>query len=360
MSKGRVLIAMSGGIDSSVAAILLKEQGYDLVGVTFRTWDYISKGCWEKETGCCSMDSIQEAKLMAEKLGFEHHVLDIRKEFNDFVINNFVDEYLAGRTPNPCVSCNSHIKWGEILKKADSLGCEFVATGHYAQIRNENGRYILSKGVDLSKDQSYFLWSLTQDNLKRTMFPLGGYLKPEIREIALERGFEKLSKKRESQEICFIPDNDYRKFLTERIPDINEKIGEGNFVDVEGKILGKHKGYPFYTIGQRKGLEIAVGHPLYVVNIDVETNTVILGLREDLLNNEMSVDNINLIKYDKIEGEIDSVTKIRYRDNGAPAVIKQEGDILKFNFFEKVSAIAPGQSAVFYEGDDVIGGGLIM
>lgn len=350
---------MSGGIDSSVAAMLLKEQGYELHGLTYRPYDAISPACMEKQTGCCSVDAIFEAKALANDLKFDHSVLDIRKEFDKTVISDFVREYLAGRTPNPCVVCNRTIKWGEVIRKADELECDFIATGHYAQIGNQNGRYYLIQGDDDNKDQTYFLWQLSQTDLKRTLFPLGQFNKPEVRKIAFDHGYESISKKRESQEICFIPDNDYRRFIKERVPDIAEKVGEGNYVDISGKILGRHKGYPFYTIGQRKGLEIALGRPVYVIDIDAETNTITLGDREELNKKELWVDNVNLMKYDKIEGELEVITKIRYNNKGTLSRISQHGDRLKVEFYESAWAITPGQSAVFFEGRDVVGGGII-
>lgn len=359
MSKGKVLLCMSGGIDSSVAAMLLEDEGYELHGLTYRPYDVISPACMEKQTGCCSVDAIFEAKALANDLGFAHSVLDIRKEFDKTVISNFVTEYLAGRTPNPCVICNRVIKWGEVITKANELGCEYIATGHYAQIGEQNGRYYLIQGDDDNKDQTYFLWQLSQEDLKRTLFPLGQLTKPEVRKIAQDKGYEQISKKRESQEICFIPDNDYRRFIKERIPDLAERVGEGNYVDKNGKILGKHKGYPFYTIGQRKGLEIALGQPMYVVDIDAETNTIVLGERDDLNKKELMVEGINLMKYPKIEGEMEVITKIRYNNKGTLSRISQQGDKIKVEFYESAWAITPGQSAVFLEGRDVIGGGVI-
>jgi len=359
MSKGKVLLCMSGGIDSSVAAMLLEEQGYEIHGLTYRPYDAISPACMEKQTGCCSVDAIFEAKELAYKLGFPHSVLDIRDEFDKTVISDFVKEYLDGRTPNPCVVCNRTIKWGEVIKKADELGCDFIATGHYAQIGEKDGRYFLVQGTDEAKDQTYFLWQLSQEDLKRTLFPLGQLTKPQVRQIAFDRGFEKISKKRESQEICFIPDNDYRRFIVERVPDIAEKIGEGNFIDKNGKVLGRHKGYPFYTIGQRKGLVIAMGHPMYVINIDAKTNTVVLGEREELNKTQLWVDHINLMKCQCIEGEMEVVTKIRYNNKGTLSRISQHGDKIKVEFYESAWAITPGQSAVFMEGNNVIGGGII-
>jgi tRNA-specific 2-thiouridylase len=359
MSKGKVLLCMSGGIDSSVAAMLLSDEGYELHGLTYRPYDVISPACMEKQTGCCSVDAIFEAKALSYDLNIDHSVLDIRKEFDKTVISDFVTEYLAGRTPNPCVVCNRTIKWGEVIRKANELGCEYIATGHYAQIGNKDGRYFLVKGKDDSKDQTYFLWQLSQEDMKRTLFPLGHLEKTEVRQIAANKGYEKISKKRESQEICFIPDNDYRRFIKERVPDLEQKVGRGNFVDMNGKVLGQHYGYPFYTIGQRKGLEIALGKPRFVVDINVETNTVVLGDREDLDCKELWVDQVNLMKYAAIEGELEVTTKIRYNNKGTLSRIAQHGNRLKVEFYESTWAVTPGQSAVFYEGDDVVGGGVI-
>ncbi len=357
--KGRVLVAMSGGIDSSVTAALLHEQGYEVIGITMKTWDYAGAGGGKKETGCCSLDSINDARELAVKIGFPHYILDIRGEFGNHVIDNFVDEYLAGRTPNPCVMCNTHIKWDALAKRADMLDCEFIATGHYAKIREENGRYVISKGLDDKKDQSYVLWGVTQDCLSRTIFPVGEFEKPEIRRIAHDMGFHELAKKGESYEICFIPDNDYRSFLKNRSPEKVDHLDGGMFVDVHGKILGSHRGYPFYTIGQRKGLEVAVGKPLYVTSIQPETNTVVLGNFEDLERQEMIVRDLNLVKYDKIEDGLEAITRIRYKDAGAMSTLSMVGEKARVVFHKKVNAVAPGQSAVFYEGDDVIGGGFI-
>ena len=358
-NKNRVLLAMSGGTDSSVAAMLLQEKNYDIEGMTFRSYDSISKACMEKETGCCSVDSLFEAKKLAENLGFPHQILDIRDLFDQTVINNFINEYLQGLTPNPCVVCNKTIKWGKMIEEADRLSCDFLATGHYAQIIYENGRYFLRKGVDQTKDQSYFLWTLTQKNLARTIFPLGHLTKPEVRKIALKNNYEKIAEKRESQEICFIPDDDYRSFLRERVPDIDIKIGEGNFIDSNGKVIGKHKGYPFYTIGQRKGLDIAMGYPVYVLNIDAKTNTITLGTRDELLSNELIIDGVNFMKYESIKTGTKAVCKIRYNNPGEECTLEQIGEKIKITFKNPVSAITPGQSAVLYENDDVIAGGII-
>ena len=245
MSKhGRVLVAMSGGVDSSVAAVMLHEQGYEVIGLTMKTWDYASSGGSSKETGCCSLDSINDARSLAVGYGFPHYILDIRDEFSGSVIDNFVDEYLAGRTPNPCVLCNTHIKWEALLKRANKLDCEFIATGHYANVRQQdNGRYVVSKGKDENKDQSYVLWGVSQENLARTRFPLGNFSKPEIRQMALDMGQKELANKSESYEICFVPDNDYRAFLRHQVPNLDDKIGPGNFILSDGTVVGQHLGY---------------------------------------------------------------------------------------------------------------------
>jgi tRNA-specific 2-thiouridylase len=352
---------MSGGVDSSVAAVMLHEQGYEVIGLTMKTWDYASSGAGSKETGCCSLDSINDARALAVGYGFPHYILDIRSEFGDFVIDNFVDEYLAGRTPNPCVLCNTHIKWEALLKRADKLDCEFIATGHYANIRQENnGRYVISKGRDENKDQSYVLWGVSQKNLARTKFPLGSFSKPEIRQMALDMGQVELAGKSESYEICFVPDNDYRAFLKHKVEDLEEKVAGGNFVLTDGTVVGKHQGYPFYTIGQRKGLGIALGQPMFVTGIQPETNTVVLGAASELERKEAWVRNFNLVKYDSIPEPMEAITKIRYKDTGAQSTIVQMGEHIKIDFHHAVSGIAPGQSAVFYEGNDLLGGGFLM
>jgi tRNA-specific 2-thiouridylase len=358
--KGKVLVAMSGGIDSSVTALLLHEEGYEVIGVTMKTWDYATSGGSKKTTGCCSLDDINDARILAVNYGFHHMIIDIREEFGDYIIDNFVSEYTAGRTPNPCVLCNTHIKWDALLRRADQLGCEFIATGHYANVRQENGRWVVSKGKDENKDQSYVLWGLSQEALARTKFPLGKFTKSEIRKMALDRGHHELAKKSESYEICFVPDNDYRGFLKRKVEGLEEKVAGGDFIDLQGNILGKHEGYPFYTIGQRKGLGIAMGEPMYVVRINPEDNTVVLGKKEDLKKQQMKVRNPNLIKYEQIPEGQDILTKVRYKDAGTMShlAVNPAGEI-EVNFFEQVKGIAPGQSAVFYEGNDLIGGGFI-
>ncbi len=362
-SKGKVLVAMSGGIDSTVTALMLHHEGYEVIGITMKTWDYATSvgTTGKKETGCCNIDSFNDARMAAVHHGFPHFILDIREEFGDFVIENFVEEYLAGRTPNPCVMCNTHIKWKALLKRANNLNCDFIATGHYAEVRqHENGRYFLSKGLDETKDQSYVLWGLDQELLSRTIMPLGKYRKSEIRQMAHDMGYPELAKKSESYEICFVPDNDYRGFLKRRVDGLEERVDGGWFTDKNGKRLGKHKGYPFYTIGQRKGLDIALGKPAFVTAINPDTNTVVLGDEQDLDKNDMQVGKINWIKYDGISEGMEAITKIRYKDKGALSNLYTADNGINVRFYENVKGIAPGQSAVFYEGNDVIGGGIIQ
>ena len=359
LMKPRVLMAMSGGIDSGVSAMLLQEQGYELVGVTFRTFDSITESCMAREKGCCSVDSIFEAKHLAEKLGFEHHILDARDTFRKTVIQNFIDEYLQCRTPNPCVLCNPIIKWGMLLDMADELGCEFLATGHYARIGEQNGRLFLRKGHDAQKDQTYFLWKLTLEHLRRTIFPLGDLTKDEVREIAASHGFVKLSQKKESEEICFVPDNNYRNFLHENVPDLAERMPPGMFVSTEGKMLGQHGGLYNYTIGQRRGLGIALGAPAYVVALDAESNRVVVGNKEDLMCQSLVVHDLNLTKYADFADGMRVDCRIRYRNKGVSSRLFHADEGVRVEFDAPVESVTPGQSAVFYEGDDVVGGGII-
>ena len=344
-------MAMSGGIDSSVAAMLLLEKGYELTGVTFRTFDSIKPSCLAKEKGCCSVESIMEARNLAHRLGFEHHIVDFRDVFREHVIAYFVEEYSHGRTPNPCVMCNSHIKWGVLLEEANRHKCDLIATGHYARIAQQGGHWFLRRAADSHKDQTYFLWMLTEENLSRTVFPLGDLTKDEVRKMAAERGFEQLSKKKESQEICFIPDNDYRSFLASE----GCEVQEGLYVDGEGKVLGRHAGFQNYTIGQRKGLGVALGYPVFVTRIDAENNEVTLGRHDDLLQTE-----VRLREDMRFLGDSSQPVQaqIRYRSQPTEAFVDTGQHSL--HFAAPVWAAAPGQSAVIYQDELLVGGGIII
>lgn len=350
---------MSGGIDSTIAAILLQQQGYELEGVTFRTFDDSMGGISEEEKSCCSLKAVEEARQVAKQLGINHHILDFRQVFKDYVVADFIYEYMQGRTPNPCVVCNSSIKWGMLLQKADELGCDFIATGHYARIKKLDNLHFLATAVDIRKDQTYFLWKLTAEELARTLFPLGGYTKPEVRQMAANLGMVALSQKKESQEICFIPDNDYRRFLSDNVEDFAERCVPGDYVDSEGKYIGTHEGYPFYTIGQRKGLKVALGTPKYVTHIDAQCNRVVLGNRDDLFTMQLWTHKLSFIDRDRIVKNPWVQARIRYKSPATRAKINLLGDEAELCFEEPVWGVTPGQSVVFYQEDCVVGGGII-
>lgn len=354
--KKRVLIGMSGGIDSTVAAILLLEQGYELVGATFRTFDSMKESCLAKEKGCCSVESIVEAQRMAANLGFEHHILDFRDTFREHVISNFIDEYSRGRTPNPCVLCNSHIKWGKLMEAAEEYDCDYIATGHYAQIATHRGHVYLKNAVDKHKDQTYFLWMLTEENLRKTLFPLGGLTKSEVRQIAVAHGLEALSKKAESQEICFVPNNDYRVFLASQ----GVAIEAGDYVDAGGKIIGRHQGYCNYTIGQRKGLGIALGSPKYVTHIDAKHNTVTLGEHDELYRREVCASDVRLRDMEWLEESPNVEARIRYKSPAIQGQLRKiDAEHIQIEFEEPVWGVTPGQSLVIYKDGLVVGGGIL-
>jgi len=342
--KKRVVVAMSGGVDSSVAAALLKEEGYEVLGVTMCHYD--------------GDKNLEAAHQVAQKLGISWHILDFTKEFKRLVIDYFCKEYLAGRTPNPCVICNLKIKFGLLLEKAKSLGADYLTTGHYAinEYDQKSKRFLLKRGVDGSKDQSYFLYRLNQDILSYVLFPLGRFKKSQSREVAKKFGLKNY-KKEESQEICFIRDGDYRKFLRQNV---SESIKQGKFTDKSGNILGVHQGIPFYTIGQRKRLGIFSNKRRYVIKIDPQENTIILGEEEDLYQDKLIIKDLNFISGDKLSDSIKVEVKIRYNSKKAPAIISPyEDDKIVIDFEKPQRAITPGQSAVFYLGDVVVGGGII-
>ncbi|MBO6575146.1 MAG: tRNA 2-thiouridine(34) synthase MnmA [Rhodothermales bacterium] len=365
MSKhGRVLVAMSGGVDSSVAAVLLKEEGYEVVGITMKTWDYAQSApsSTGKQIGCCTLESMNDARAVGIKHDFTHFIIDIREEFGDWVIDTFTEEYLSGRTPNPCVLCNTYIKWAALMRRADALDCEFIATGHYARLRHDRSlkRHVLMRGLDTNKDQSYALWGVKQEHFARTLLPLGIHRKPHIRKLAADFGLLQVADKPDSYEICFVPDNDYRRFLRDRVPDLDQRVGPGPMVHEDGTALGEHQGYPFYTIGQRHGLGLALGYPAYVTRIDAETNTVTVGPVEALDRQKLRADGLNLIKYDELIDTHHASAKVRYKDPGSACLVRQDGaDAVEVEFLSPRKAITPGQAVVMYEEDDVLGGAWI-
>ncbi|ACO85000.1 tRNA 2-thiouridine(34) synthase MnmA [Clostridium botulinum] len=353
--KKKVLVGMSGGVDSSVAAYLLKEQGYEVIGVTMQIWQDDEEFI-EKEGGCCSLSAVADARRVANKIGIPFYVMNFKDAFKRNVIDYFVDEYMEGRTPNPCIACNKFIKFSSFLDKAMAMGIDYVATGHYAIIEKHNDRYIIKKSEDDKKDQTYALYNLTQFQLERTLMPCGQYKKSKIREIAKEIGL-RVHNKKDSEEICFIPDNDHGRYIKNRFPN---KVREGNFVDKQGNILGTHKGIVYYTIGQRKGLGIAFGKPMYVVDINPFRNEVVLGDLEDLLNTELIAKDTNYIPFDTLKEPMEVEAKIRYSQTPSKAIITPiEDDRVRVNFHEKQRAITKGQSVVFYKDDLLIGGGII-
>ena len=341
-----VLVALSGGVDSGVCALLLKSAGYRVGGV----YMMMSR---QHEQG------VEKAENAARQLGIPLFVVDARKAFDENIIRYFVGEYANGRTPNPCVRCNAMIKFKKLIECADENGYGAIATGHYARIGFENNRYFLKKGIDPKKDQSYFLWKLSQECLAQTIFPLGDLTKNEVRNIAKQKGFEKLSKKRESQEICFIPDNDYRRFIKENVENYETKHPPGNFLDMKGNVLGQHLGLPNYTIGQRKGLRYSFGKRKYVYAIDPINNTVTLGERNDLFTTDIYVKDYVLHKYPNIPQHLEALVRIRYLDAGTMATLTQDDGYIKGQFINPVAAVTPGQSGVMYEGEDLIAGGII-
>lgn len=357
-TKPRVVVAMSGGVDSSLTAALLVRQGYEVIGATMQIWDneqLDKKG----DRGCCSLSAVNDARRVAEKIGIPYYVLNFRDYFQEKVVDYFIEEYCLGRTPNPCIACNKYVKFRLFFQKAMELGADYIATGHYGRVEysSDIGRFLLLKGIDAAKDQSYALYHLNQRLLKHFLLPLGGLKKPETREMAREFGLS-VAEKPDSQEICFILDDDYKRFLREKAP---TALKQGNIVDCRGNILGKHQGLPLYTVGQRKGLGIAAGTPLYVIKLDSEKNELVVGDNDRIFSSALIAKELNFISLDKLEKPLEAEVKIRYSAKPASAIIYllSEGKI-RVEFRQPQRAVTPGQSAVFYNGDIVIGGGIIQ
>ena len=343
----KILVGMSGGVDSSVCALALADKGYTVSGVTL---SLLGKN--QSDT-----NNVNDAKSVCDRLGIEHYALDLSVDFKHFVINNFIDEYLKGNTPNPCIVCNKHIKFGKMLEAAKEMGFSKIATGHYARIKEQDGRYLLYKAADNSKDQSYVLYCLSQEQLSRVEFPLGEFSKSEVREMALKNGFVNANKK-DSQDICFVPDGDYASFIEKTA---NFVSSTGDYINQKGEKIGEHKGIFHYTIGQRKGLGVAFGHPVFVIDKNAQTNQVILGEQEDLFYKSVLVKDVNFIPFDELKNEMSVLAKLRYSQKEQPAVLKplENGQVI-LEFSEPQRAPSSGQAAVFYQGDMVVGGGTIV
>lgn len=356
--KEKVVVGMSGGVDSSVAAHLLKKAGYDVIGVTMQIWQDEDRFTQEAEGGCCGLSAVDDARRVAQDLEIPYYVMNFKQEFKSNVMDYFVNEYLQGRTPNPCIACNRYVKWESLLKRSLDIGADYIATGHYARIlKLENGRYTLRKSATAAKDQTYALYNLTQYQLAHTLMPVGEFTKDEIRNIAQDINL-RVAHKPDSQEICFIPDNDYAKFIEENS---GEKIIPGNFVNSAGEVIGKHKGITHYTVGQRKGLNLSLGHPAFVLEIRPETNEVVIGTNDEVFSDKLYANNLNFMSIEDLEGSMEVEAKIRYSHQGAKCTIKKVGpDEVECIFEEPQRAITPGQAVVFYNDDYIVGGGTIM
>lgn len=358
MAGKKVVVGMSGGVDSSVAAYLLKKQGYEVIGVTMQIWQDENHFVEAENGGCCGLSAVDDARRVAERLEIPYYVMNFKREFKKNVMDYFVAEYLKGRTPNPCIACNRYVKWESLLHRSLEIGADYIATGHYARVEQlPNGRFAIKNSVTAAKDQTYALFNLTQEQLSHTLMPVGAYTKDEIRAIAEEIGLM-VAHKKDSQEICFIPDQDYAGFIDRECE--GEVPPPGNFVSVNGEILGKHKGITHYTIGQRKGLGIAMGYPVFVTEIRPETNEVVLGSNEDVFTDKLYANQLNFMAVADITDEIELTAKIRYSHAGSRCRVKRTGeDEICCEFLEPVRAVTPGQAVVLYDGDYVAGGGII-
>lgn len=357
----KVVVGMSGGVDSSVAAYLLKEQGYDVIGVTMRIWENDEQQTQEN-AGCCGLSAVEDARRVAQMLDIPYYVMHFGETFRQCVVVPFVEDYLHARTPNPCILCNRYVKWEALLQRSLEIGADYIATGHYARIRQlENGRYVIQNSVTAKKDQTYALYSLTQHQLSHTLMPVGDYEKEEIREIAARLGLDVASKP-DSQDICFVPDNDYAAVVEREAANLSKPLPvPGDFVSADGKRLGQHRGIIHYTIGQRKGLNLAMGHPVFVTEIRPETNEVVLGTNEEVFTDRLVCDNLNFMAVENLEEPAEVTAKIRYSHAGAPCTIKKsENGQVECRFKEPVRAVTPGQAVVFYQNDYVYGGGTIL